>query len=71
MYSVEKIGKVITNEGAKCLTISSVKDLIAAIANIDEKLAIDGLNLPTGNTTMTSEYNPVEVVSAELNSNEL
>ena len=51
--------------------MSSVKYLKAAIDNVEEKLAKDGIKLPTGNTPMTSGYHPAEDVSAELNSDEL
>ena len=71
MYLGAQIEKVTSNEGTTCWTMSSVKYLKAAIDNVEEKLAKDGLKLPTGNTPMTSGYHPAEDVSAELNSNEL
>ena len=71
MYLGAQIEEVISNEGTKCWTMSSVKYLKAAIDNVESKLSKSGQKLPVCNTPFTSGYHPAEDVTAELNADGL
>ena len=72
MYLGAQIEEVKTSEGTKCWTMSSSKYLKAAIANVEEKLTREGLQLPTRcDTPFTSKYHPAEDTTPELNSEDL
>ncbi len=59
--------KKTNSQGTKCWTMSPEKCVDAAVKNVEEKLAKDGLRLPNKcPTPMVGDYHPSDDVSAEL-----
>jgi len=72
VYLGATLEQVHTESGDKCWTMSSVKYLKAAIANVEQLLERRGQKLPTRcPTPMTSGYHPSEDSSRELDGDEV
>jgi hypothetical protein len=72
MYLGVTLEKKMNSNGTKCWTMSPQKYVDAAVRNVEEKLAKDGLRLPSKCLTpLQSTYHPSEDVSAELNADGL
>ena len=67
MYLGVTLEKKENAQGTKCWTMSPEKYVDAAVKNVEEKLAKDGLKLPCKcPTPMSAGYHPSDDVSAEL-----
>jgi hypothetical protein len=72
MYLGVGLEKKENSNGTKCWTMSPQKYVDASVKNVEDKLAKDGLRLPSKCITpLQSSYHPSEDVSPELNSDGL